>query len=158
METPSSKKPPFEDEPQPRRRELPSHLPTLEVLAWMCGIESDHPELKKIEAQILDENMTDETRLKALIDEYDKVAGKIIEENNGNSKDSLALILQLAYFRYKKGMYRELLEVSFINMNEALKSPEINDETYELVGNVMTAIRAELSETTDLDTSIKKTV
>ncbi len=148
-----------EEETPPGARELPPPLlPSLGDLPRVLRIELHDDELWFLEVKLLDEDLSDMAEIKRLLDAYDARVGKLIQEKEGNTRDSLALILRLAHLRYIKGMYKELLETSFVNLNEVLKSSEIDEDEYELVGEVMGAIRTELAAKTNLDTSIKKTL
>ncbi len=142
----STEQPPDrQGDPQPASRELPPRLPSLGELAQSLGFESDHDDLKMLEDQILNDSPYDKARFKLLIDAYDAVAMRIMEETGKRSTmDSLALILQLAHFRYIRGMYVELLETSFVNLNEILQG--LDEEIDDLVGATMVAVRKEVSK------------
>lgn len=139
-----------DDTPQSSEHYRSPQIPSLGELIVVLGFEELGDDTVKIlEDEILDENLRDEAKIKTLLHAYEDLAGKIIQETNGGDWESLGLILKKAHFLYVKGMYAQLLEVSFSNLNDVLKSPEFNDATYNLVGNTMTAIRAEVARLTD---------
>ncbi|MGI8636067.1 MAG: hypothetical protein ACR2KZ_11765 [Segetibacter sp.] len=137
---------PGRNESRKVEREQIPQLPNLGRLALLLGFEDYHEDLKEIESRIIDDELDDEEQIKKLITLYhEKAYAIMVEQNKRSANDSLALILQLAHFRYTKGMFSAVLD-DFKGVNEAFQSPEVDDDTYELVGETMAAIRAAMAE------------
>ncbi len=134
------------DIPRPEDREL-APLPESDLSKWAkrLGFEADE-EMDILASEIVKTNPDDEYRIKQLLAEYNFRAYWItVDKNKRSAEDSLALILQSTHFHFIKGMFLAVLgELKEINL--ALKSPEIDDETYELIGDVIIATRKEVGQ------------
>ena len=121
-------------EPQP---------PTLGELARILGFEPN-ADLREIRIILLTPELSEADVIR-LLDQYSVEANIMcVAENKRTPRDDLALMVELAFFRYIKGKFVQLLQ-DFEDMREILQSPDIDDETYALVMATIRSIEEEIA-------------
>lgn len=131
IEKPSSD---IDAEPQP---------PTLGELARILGFEPN-ANLREIATTLLTPGLSEGDVIR-LLDQYSVEANTMCEaENKRTPRDDLTLMVELAFFRYVKGKFVQLMQ-DFEDMREILQSPDIDDETYTLVIATIRLIEEEIA-------------
>lgn len=129
--------PPIHDrEPQP---------PTLGELARILGFEPNQT-LRDMAATLINPGLRlSDAEIVQLLDEYSVEANEMCErEDKRSTRDDLALMVELAYFRYFKGKFQQVLQ-DFEDIREILESPDIDNETYKLVMSTVRSVEKEVA-------------